>query len=245
MLDTRIAPHGIGVALGDGRRAFVKRDIAVDGAGLRDLWALALTAAEARGWRGRVRVRIADAFCFLDSLEGEFAAQPARVADGIVRAAAAELLPEGGRGHELRWQLQADGRHALVLAVPAVLLRSLQDCAAALGLRIESIEAEFVAQWNHCGRPLGLRDGIAAFAHRGAATLVRLQRGAITGFAFEHVGLNLGALEAAARRLSSRYGDDADAEGARALVTQDEWNPQQMGRWSLHRPAAKRRWSWR
>lgn len=243
MLDARIAPHGLGVALADGRRAFVKRDIAADGGSLRELWALALASADAAGWRGRVRLCIADAFCFLDSLEGEFAAQTARVADGIVRAAVAELLPEGGRDHEVRWQLQSDGRHALVLAVPAPLLQSLHDDTATLGLRIASIDAEFVAHWNRCGRRLGLRDGVAAFTHRGTATLVRLRRGAITGFSFEHVGLDVDALDAAARRLCARFGDEP--EGARALVSADEWPGHALGRWTLHRPVARRRWSWR
>lgn len=244
MLRTRIAPHGLSVRLDDGRHAFVEREIGTEGAGLRELWAMALTGAEARGWTGRAQVCIADAFCWMDSLEGEFAAHPPRVADGMVRAALAEMLPEGGRDHELRWQLQGDGRHALVLAVPIPLLQAVHDAAGALGLRLASIDAEFVARWNLYGRRLGLREGIAAFAHRGAATLVRLRRGAITGLAFEQVGLSHEALEIAARRLASRFGDDTGGGGARALVSADNWNPERLGGWVLHRPPPPRQAWW-
>lgn len=241
MLRTEVTPSGIGVRRDDGQWAFAKQPLTTAGDGLGETWAKALKAAGGASPRARVAVSIDNAFCWLDSVEGDFAAMRTRALDGIAQAALAEVLGDEAADHELRWQVQHDGRHMLLVAVPRSLMAAVQKAADENGLRIAALNATFVDQWNHCGRTLGIGDGVVALVRRGCATLVRVRGAAITALGCEHVGNSVSELNQATRRLLARFGDDIDAGERRVMVSPDAWSEAQLGAWTLHRPGAAAR----
>jgi hypothetical protein len=236
MLRTEIRPGGVGVRGADGNYAFVDHALQADGAGLHEAWGRALHATGLAGAGARVAVGVDNAFCWLDSVEGDFAALRPRVVEEVADAAFAEVLGEAIDDHERRWQVQRDGRHMLLLAMPRTLIAAIDAAAAAHGLRIASLNACFVEQWNECGRTAAVGDGVVALVRRGCATLVRVRDGVITALSCEHVSSSVSELDQATRRLLSRFGDDVDATAQRVLVSADAWSADKLGAWTLHRP---------
>jgi hypothetical protein len=96
----------------------------------------------------RVNVCLADAFVHFDVVEGDFAGDSDRQLDSVAVACVAELLGEAAQSHEIRWQLQTDGRHLLIGAIARAQLGALADAALRHGMLLGSVQSDFCLQWN-------------------------------------------------------------------------------------------------
>ncbi len=202
---------------------------------LRDL------ASEASIEGARLRVTLSDALVHLDVIAGDFIGNSDRQLQAIAEACAAELLGEGasdGMGpHEVRWQLQPGGEHLLVCAVPRACLAELARAAGACGLKLASVQPDFVCQWNaHAGalKPGATVFAVAASAHVAVAAVIN---GVISAIS---VGASAGAaaprdalawLDARVDRLLTGIGQDLAAQSAFVLVSPDGAVPEPAGRW--------------
>lgn len=124
-------------------------------------------AAPLRG--ARLNVELSDSVVHLDVIKGDFAGQSDPQLRAIAAACVAELLGEDADAYELRWQLQPDDRHLLICAIARAHLSALAQEAATLGLRLTSVQPDFVRQWNrHAGT---LSSGTSVFAVTSGAAL--------------------------------------------------------------------------
>lgn len=113
--------------------------------------------------RGAVlEVEWADALMHFDVVAGDFAANSDRQLQSVAAACMAELLGDAAPGHEVRWQLQADGKHLLIGAIAHDHLRALSEAAARHGMKVDTLQPDFCLQWNrHAG---AIKPGAAVFA---------------------------------------------------------------------------------
>jgi hypothetical protein len=117
-------------------------------------------AAPLRG--ATLTVELSHALVHLDVVAGDFAGHDDRQLRTIASACVSELLGEDAGDHEVRWQLQSDDRHLLICAIPRPQLLALEQAAAACGLRLGSVQPDFVREWNtHAS---ALKAGPAVFA---------------------------------------------------------------------------------
>lgn len=107
-------------------------------------------------------VELPSALLHLDVAEGEFADRTARQLHDIASACLAEILGDAAGAHEVRWHLQRDARHLLIVAIEREVLSRLDDVASAAGLRLRSVKPAFVLRWNEFGR--AVRPGRTVFA---------------------------------------------------------------------------------
>jgi hypothetical protein len=136
---------------------------------LEDVLAKLNQRASLRG--ARLMVEVDDSLVHLDVVEGDFAGSSDRQLDAIAAASATELLGDGAAEHDLRWSLQAEGRHLLVCAMPRALVAAVSDAAGPRGINLASMQSSFARHWNaHGGRQ---RSSTAVFvvASRGHAVV--------------------------------------------------------------------------
>lgn len=118
---------------------------------------------QASALRGaKLIVELSHALVHLDVVSGDFAGHDDQQLQAIADACVSELLGDEGGDHEVRWQLQSDDRHLLICAVPGPKLRELEQAAAACGLRLDSVQPDFVLQWN--AHANALKAGPSVFA---------------------------------------------------------------------------------
>ena len=142
--------------------------------------AVLLELAQTTSLQGaRLDVELADALVHLDVVAGDFAGDSDRQLQSVAFACVAELLGDAAQHHEIRWQLQADGKHLLIVAMARDQVRTLTDAAARHGLTLRSVQPDFCVQWNrHSAR---LQPGAAVFAVASGheAVIACVSRGAI------------------------------------------------------------------
>jgi hypothetical protein len=110
----------------------------------------------------RLDIELSDSLVHLDVIDGDFVGQTDRQLQTIAVACVTELLGDRSGDHEVRWQLQSDDRHLLICAVLRERLAALAEAASVHGLRLASVQPDFVLQWNrHAG---ALKAGPAVFA---------------------------------------------------------------------------------
>ena len=124
-------------------------------------------------------VEVADALVHLDVVAGDFAAESERQLTAIAGACVAELLGEDAKEHEIRWQLQSDGRHLLIGAVARAQLQALAELAARHGLRLRSVQPDFCLQWNRHAKLLKPGAGVFAVACGRDAVVAQVARGTV------------------------------------------------------------------
>ncbi|MBL8326107.1 MAG: hypothetical protein JNJ89_14235 [Rubrivivax sp.] len=185
------------------------------------------------GWPARVVLD--DSLFWLDVVQGDFASQSERVLRALMQASAAEVFGDAVATQALRWQVQADGRHALLLAVPEVLVRSVEDALQRQHMVVERIEPAFVRAWNQAASHVELRDGVVAWLHAGQAILVRMRRGSMSALGREPQDDSPGALNQAMRRLLARHGDSVDEHTRRLVLAAVPVNPRSTPSWRVHR----------
>ncbi len=126
-------------------------------------------AAQAPLKGARLEVTLSSALLHLDVVEGGFADHGDRQLQAIASACVAEMLGDAAPEHDVRWQLQGDDRHLLIVAIARSRLAQLATAAQAAGLRLASVRPEFVDSWNTFARRL--RPGHGVFAVRGDSDL--------------------------------------------------------------------------
>lgn len=109
-----------------------------------------------------LHVELASSLLHLDVVEGDFGALADRQLQGIAAACVAEVLGDDGADHDVRWHLQRDARHMLVVAVARAHLAMFEGIARSHGMRLRSVKPEFVARWNEFGR--AVKPGRCVFA---------------------------------------------------------------------------------
>ena len=126
-----------------------------------------------------LHVELADALVHLDVVAGDFAASGERQLAAIASACVEELLGDAAKDHEIRWQLQRDGRHLLIAAVERSQLRALSEIAARHGMRLRSVQPDFCLQWNRHARSLRPGSGVFVVASGRDAVVSQVERGTV------------------------------------------------------------------
>ncbi len=119
-------------------------------------------AAQASLKHARLDVELSGALLHLDVVEGDFAGSADRELQAIAQACVAEMLGDEAAEHDVRWQLQRDDRHLLIVAIARARLAMFEDLAQRSGMRLRSVKPEFATLWNEFGK--ALRPGHCVFA---------------------------------------------------------------------------------
>jgi hypothetical protein len=186
------------------------------------------------GWHAEVVLD--DGLCWFDIVQGDFASRGAQAMQWIAEACAQEIFGNAVHTQTLRWQVQADGRHALLLAVESTWLGAVQDALRAQRIALHRMQPAFVVAWNRArGRVNGLENGLVAWLHDGQAVLVHLRGGSMVALAREALDATAAALELAARRLVARHGELLSAPVRRLLLTDEALQSPSVAPWELRR----------
>jgi hypothetical protein len=102
----------------------------------------------------RCSVEVDDRLVHFDLAEGDFEVQGDSQLQAIAAACLAELLGDDVDSHEVRWSLQAGGRHLFIAGVPRSIVTPLAAIADRQGSRLASIQPGFVRHWNAFARAL-------------------------------------------------------------------------------------------
>lgn len=124
-------------------------------------------------------VELAGPLVHLDVAIGDFAANNGRQLASIAAACVDELLGDAAKDLEIRWQLQADGRHLLIAAVARLQLQALAEVASNHGMRLRSVQPDFCLQWNHHARRLRPHSGVFVVASGRDAVVAQVDRGTV------------------------------------------------------------------
>lgn len=187
------------------------------------------------GWPAHVVLD--DRLCWLDIVEGDFASQPERVIRTLMQASVEEVFGEAAASQALRWQVQADGRHALLLAVPEPLLRAVQDALASHQATLVRMEPAFARAWNAAAPLVDLRDGVVAWLRAGQGIFVHMRRGSMAALGREPAEQTAAELNQSVRRLLSRYGDAVDEHTLRVLLTDGPVDGRLVAPWQARQVA--------
>lgn len=133
-------------------------------------------------------VEISDALVLLDVIDGDFLGNTDRQLDAIAAACAAELLGDPAGEQEIRWQLQSDDRHLLMCAMPRTYVQELSRIAQTYGLKLASVEPDFVRQWNRHSQVLGTGQGVFAVATRAHVAVAWATKGVISALSAGPLG---------------------------------------------------------
>lgn len=129
----------------------------------------------------RYSAELADVLVHFDVAEGPFATQTDRELQAIAVACVEELLGDEASAYEVRWTLQAGGRHLFIAAVPRAYLTRLAAAAEQRGSRLVSVQPAFCRQWNAFARLLTARVAIFAVTSGGHAVVACVVAGAVCG----------------------------------------------------------------
>lgn len=232
-LELRILPQGVTATLEDGRRSAAEADLRSPQADLRATVLAALAGLPKDVPLRRAHAVVDNDLCWLDVVEGDFAAMTQAVIAQVARASVIDALGGGLDKHELRWQVQRDGRHLIVLAMPRLLIESLGAAVDERGIRLDRIDAALVDAWNRLDGSSPLQHGVLACVQDGRAMLARVHRRALTAIGREFVACNPCQLNDAAMRLFSRLGDEFGPETPSILMTDAPWQSKRLGAWRL------------
>lgn len=141
--------------------------------------ALAELASSASSAGGRLEVDIASSLLHIDVVEGDFGAQADRQLHGIAVACVSEMLGDEAAGRAVRWHLQRDERHLLIVALAEAWIDLLQSAATTAGLRLASVEPTFLARWNESGKAMKAGHGVFAVCASGDLAIAAVSDGAI------------------------------------------------------------------
>lgn len=233
-----IRPDGLSLELPPSGQAGAQQPIGPDGHGLGAALERALALSDRPAAASPVQVTLAPDFCWLDVVQGDFASMSDRVIGHIARGSLADSLGDAATAHELRWQVQADGRHMVLLAVPAPFVQALQAALAAHALRAQRLEATALALWNWSATRGAPASGVWAWARLGQVVMARVRHGVITTISSEWVMGGAAELDLVLRRLLGRNGDELGPADRCFLLSDDAWPQDLLGAWKLQRIAS-------
>lgn len=127
----------------------------------------------------RLDVEVAESLTHFDVVNGEFAGDTDRQLQSVADACVAELLGDAAPGHQVRWQLQTDGAHLLISAIPKDLLETLTESAARHAMHLRSVRPDFCVQWNRHSSSLRPGQSVFAVACGREAVVACVARGSI------------------------------------------------------------------
>ena len=183
--------------------------------------------------RGQLHVGLADALVHRDVVAGDFAGDSDRQLQAVAIACVSELLGDAVDLREVRWQLQADGKHLLIGAIDRDQLGVLSDAATRHGLSMGSVQPDFCLQWNrHAG---ALRRGAAVFAVADGhdAVVACVADGAVAA-----LSRGAGGLDKLVDRLLASIGLEAADAAAFVLVNKTSSDTLVSPRWTVLNPEA-------
>jgi len=108
----------------------------------------------------RLEVQVASTLLHFDVVEGDFGAQTDRQLQGVASACLSEMLGDEAAGRAVRWHLQDDDRHLLIVALSDAWIELAQAAATAAGLRLASVRPAFVARWNESRKAMKPGPGV-------------------------------------------------------------------------------------
>jgi hypothetical protein len=117
----------------------------------------------------RLEAELANALLHLDVVEGDFGAHTDRQLQGIASACVSEMLDDDHSERVVRWHLQRDERHLLIVAIAQDWIDLLHAAGRSAGLRLGNVEPEFISRWNESRH--ALKPGNAVFAVSAGADL--------------------------------------------------------------------------
>lgn len=185
------------------------------------------------GWQAHVVLD--DTLCWLDVVQGDFASQPERVVRTLMQASAEEIFGEAAAAQTLRWQVQADGRHALLLAVPEALVRAVHDALEKHQATLVRMEPSFARAWNEAAATVELRDGVVAWLRGGQGIFVHMRRGSMAALGREAADGQSATLNQSAQRLLARHGDAVDERTQRVVLADAPMDERRLAPWRVHR----------
>lgn len=202
-----------------------------------------------------LNVELSDAAVHLDVIEGDFAEHNAPMLEAVAAACVGELLGDDAQAHDVQWQLQPDGRHLLICAVARSHIDALAEQARALGLRLASVQPDFVSQWNRHAGALTSGSAVFAVASGPALAIAWVADGIISaisvatrpdaglswvvpagnepGRAGDDRAAAFDELDARVDRLLAGIGQDPGAQAAFVLAAPDVPTPAASPRWTL------------
>jgi hypothetical protein len=185
----------------------------------------------------RLTVELADSLVHLDVVAGDFAGDSDRQLKSVATACVAELLGDAAQHHEIRWQLQADGKHLLIGAIAKDQLRVLADAASRHGLALERVRPDLCVQWNrHGSRAFAPGSGVFAVARARKFVMAYVCDGAIAAIGRggwvdrESVAATV---DAQVDRLLASLGLDAGRQPAFLMVVPDASSATVSPRWTV------------
>lgn len=185
------------------------------------------------GWQAHVVLD--DALCWLDVVQGDFASQPERVVRTLMQASTEEIFGEAAAAQTLRWQVQADGRHALLLAVPEALVRAVHEALERHQATLVRMEPAFARAWNEAAAAVELRDGVVAWLRGGQGIFVHLRRGSMAALGREAADGQSTTLNQSAQRLLARHGGMVDERTPRVVLSDTPMDERRLAPWRVHR----------
>jgi hypothetical protein len=206
----------------------------------------------------RLDIELADTLVHLDVVEGDFSGNSERQLQAVATACVAELLGEAAEQHDIRWQLQADGRHLLIGAIAKEQIHVLAEAATRHHLKLRSIQPDFCLQWNRHASALKPGAGVFAVACGREAVVACVQQGAVAaissgawldqsdapgatsvgvkrlmcGFGLDS-STTTGVLDTRVGRLLSSLGRDAADQSSYLLVAPDVSQSALSSRWTV------------
>jgi hypothetical protein len=127
----------------------------------------------------RLHVELSSSLLHLDVVEGDFGAHADRQLQGIASACVVEMLGDEAADHDVRWHLQRDARHLLIVAIARAHLALFEDVARSSGMRLRSVRPEFVVRWNQFGRAANPGRCVFAVSTTGDLSIASVVEGTI------------------------------------------------------------------
>jgi len=192
----------------------------------------------------RLEVHLASALLHFDVVEGDFGAQTDRQLQGVAAACVSEMLGDEAAGRAVRWHLQDDDRHLLIVALAQAWIETLQSAATATGLRLASVQPALVARWNESGKAMKPGMGVFAACDPRDLAIAAVADGAIAAISVgDGVELSVGPGAAGRRgmaavddrvdRFLSARGQDPEAQSSFVLVAPHRNADAASTRWSV------------
>ncbi len=211
----------------------------------------------------RLIVEWSDSMTHFDVVSGDFAGDSDRQLQAVASACATELLGEAAQSHEVRWQLQAGGRHLLIAAIPREQLKLLDEACQRHGLTLVSVQPDFCTQWNRHAKALKRGPAVFTVASEREAVIACVVDGAVatmsngawldtnrpsggpsvtvkrllSGFGLE-TGAKSSVLDTRVDRLLASIGRDPAKESAYVLVAPEVEEGMLSPRWTILRRSA-------
>ncbi|HEX7156178.1 MAG TPA: hypothetical protein VF229_03125 [Burkholderiaceae bacterium] len=135
--------------------------------------------------RMRCDIVVADSWMLYDVVRADLRSLSPRAADELIGASLADVA--GVQAGELltRWQAQGSGQCTLACGLPAEVVPAIERALGTHGLRVGSIEGEFVHEYNRHRSKLDAPRAVVALVREAGSQLAIIVDGVLTAMSFE------------------------------------------------------------